>query len=145
MLQLTSAHGHTYYACYMGKLYRSHKDTCTLLCAEGERKGKLLKQARKNGISLSQCLLGGGRMVTLNKEWKGQLKLTKLPDHCGTKGSLSPSSTGQNNSTISGLHSPTLLTLVSSRYSPTSFGGIPPLADGSKQIGICFQMLASAR
>lgn len=84
-------------------------------------------------------------MVTPNKEWKGQLKLTKLPDHCEKKGSLSPSSTGQNNSTISGLHSPTLVTLVSSRYSPTSFGGIPPLADGTKQTGIYLHMLASER
>lgn len=84
-------------------------------------------------------------MVTVNKEWKGQLKLSKLPDDCDKKGSLSPSSTEQNNSTISGLHSSTLLTPVSSRYSPTSFGGIPPLADGIKQTGICFQMLASGR
>ncbi|KAK4812314.1 hypothetical protein QYF61_017091 [Mycteria americana] len=59
-------------------------------------------------------------MVTLNKGWKGQLKLTKLLDHCEKKGSLSPSSTGQNNSTISGLHSPTLLIPVSSSQLPST-------------------------
>lgn len=76
------------------------------------------KQGKMVFHFLSQCLLGGKRMVALKEEWKGQLKLTKLLDHCENKGSLSPSSAGQNNSTISGLRSATLLTLVSSRYSP---------------------------
>lgn len=74
-------------------------------------------------------------MVTLIKEQRGQLKHTKLPDHCERKGSLSLFSPGQNNTAISGLGFP-LLSLYPFHPSPNRFGGNTFSTDGSKQASI---------
>lgn len=78
---------------------------------------------------------GRGRMVTLIKEQRGQLRLTKLPDHCERKGSLSLFSAGQNNTAISGLCFP-LLSLHPFHSSPNRFGGHTFSTDESKQASV---------
>lgn len=74
-------------------------------------------------------------MVTLIKEQRGQLRLTKLPDHCERKGSLSLFSAGQNNTAISGLCFP-LLSLHPFHSSPNRFGGHTFSTDESKQASV---------
>lgn len=132
-----------------GRLYKviEKKVWRGLRKATGERQGEkrqAIETSEEKWSSTAPSVSLAGRRDG-DKEWEGQRKLTKWPDCCEKKGSLPPSLTGQNNSTISGLRSPTLLTPVSSRDGPTSFGGLSPLADGSKQTGIYFQMLASER